>query len=92
MLTGRGGDGPASLVVWDLQKRAGWHGGGGSPGTAHSVWGSNLCILLLVCVVVVFQMVVQELGFPKGLGATGDFTLELVVVQIDALVQRCRVI
>lgn len=92
LLTGGGGDGPASLVVRDLQERARGHGSRGGPSAAHSVWGSNLGFLSLVCVVVVFKMVVQQLGFPEGLGATGNFTLELVVVQIDALVQRCRVI
>lgn len=92
LLTGGGGDGPASLAVRDLQEGAGGHGGRGGPSAAYSVRGSNLGFLSLVCVVVVFKMVVQKLGFPEGLGATGNFTLELVVVQIDALVKRCRVI
>lgn len=92
MLTRGGGDGPASLVVGDLEDSAGGHGGGGGPGAANSVWGSNLSFLFLVCVVVIFKMVVQELGFPEGLGATRNFTLELIVVKIDALIQGCGVI
>lgn len=80
--TGRSGDGPASLVVWDFRQGACRHGSRCGPGAAHPLWRACLAVHIFLSVMIVLKMIVQQLCFSERFGAARDFTLKFIMIQV----------
>lgn len=91
--TGGCGDCPAPLAIGYLHHVAGRYRSRCGPGATFSFRGTYFTLQLFIIIVVILQVVVQQLGFPKGFRAAWNLTLELIMVQVNQrLIRRHGVI